>query len=662
MPLRNGRRRVVIENLRPVVDDGRFPAKRALGENVVFSADIFTDGHDTIQARLLVRPMSDGAWTSLALHARPNDAWEAEFALHLLGAYEFTVEAWIDHLGTTAFGMRKKLAAGQDIGVDLLSCAGHLRQTAQRASAQERVLLLQFAERLETGLSPDKALRLLDDAVLLEAVHRYPDPELITRHDRTLVLHVERERALFSTWYELFPRSCSPTPGRHGTLRDVADMVPDIASMGFDVLYLPPIHPIGQTSRKGRDNAPEAGPNDPGSPWAIGAAEGGHTALHPDLGGWDDFDALVRKARTHGMEIALDLAFQCSPDHPYVRDHPDWFLWRPDGTVQYAENPPKKYQDVLPFNFESSDWEALWQELADVVRFWINKGVTVFRVDNPHTKPFAFWEWLITAMRGEHPDVLFLAEAFTRPKIMARLAKLGFSQSYSYFTWRNTKFELMDYMHDLTRSPLRDYFRPNFWPNTPDILPEFLQYGGRPAFVIRLVLAATLSSNYGIYGPAFELCATQAVSGKEEYLDSEKYEVRRWERDQPGNLRDLITRINRIRRAHPSLQRTDNLHFVPTSNDSLLAFFKSTPSGQDTLLVVVTLDPFQSQTGELALPLEVLGLEEGRPFLLADELSGERFIWHGRRPMLELNPHTQPARILSLKRTLKREHDFDYFL
>lgn len=662
MRLHDGRRRVVIENLRPEIDHGRFAAKRVIGEEVMFRADIFADGHDLIQARILIRPLPDGPWTSLAMRALPNDLWEVGFVPDDLGGYEYTVEAWVDHFGTLMHGMRKKQAAGQDISMDLLSCAALLRDAAQRAEEGARPLLFDAAERLETGMEPKEALLFLSDADLLSTVHRFPDPELISRYPRTLVLQVERERALFSTWYELFPRSCSPTPGRHGTLGDVAALVPEIAGMGFDVLYLPPIHPIGTTSRKGRNNAASAGPGEPGSPWAIGAAEGGHTALHPELGTWEDFQRLMDQARAHGLEIALDLAFQCSPDHPYVQEHPQWFSWRADGTVQYAENPPKKYQDVLPFNFETRDWEALWHELADVVRFWIGKGVLIFRVDNPHTKPFAFWEWLIATIRGEHPEVIFLAEAFTRPKIMARLAKLGFSQSYTYFTWRNTKPELVGYMGELTQTSLRDCFRPNFWPNTPDILPEYLQYGGRPAFMIRLILAATLSSSYGIYGPAFELCEARALPGREEYLDSEKYEYRHWDRDQPGNLKELITRINRIRKAHPALQRTDNLLFVPVSNDSILAYLKDAVEGEDTLLIVTTLDPFQPQAGRLDLPLETLSLAEGRPFLLADELSGERFIWHGRHPVLELNPHTQPARILSLKRTLKREQDFDYFL
>lgn len=662
----NGRRRVIIEKVRPEIEDGQFAAKRVAGEEFTVRADIFTDGHDLIQARLLFRPRDSNQWTIHPMRPLPNDLWEARVTPEGTGEYEYALEAWIDHYATLIHGMRRKLQADQDISVDLLSAAALLRRIAARAkdavAPDQEALLLRAAAELDPPPAPLKALAILEQGAVLQAVQDLPDPELITRHPRVLRLHVERERALYSTWYELFPRSWSPEPGRHGTLRDVVRLLPEISRMGFDVLYFPPIHPIGRANRKGKNNAVAAKPGEPGSPWAIGAEEGGHTALHPELGSWDDFTELTTQARANGLEIALDLAFQCAPDHPWVREHPDWFLWRPDGTVQYAENPPKKYQDVLPFDFETKDWEALWRALADVVRFWIDKGVLIFRVDNPHTKPFAFWHWLINVIRAEHPDVIFLAEAFTRPKIMARLGKLGFSQSYTYYTWRNTKAELTAYMTELTRTELRDTFRPNFWPNTPDILPEYLQYGGRPAFMIRLILAATLSSSYGIYGPAFELCVAEALPGKEEYLDSEKYECRRWNWDQSGNLKELITRVNRIRRDHPALRRTDNLRFVPVSNDNIICYLKSTTDGADTLLVAVVLDPFQPQTGRLDLPLEELGLTEGRPFLLQDELSGERFIWHNRHPVLELNPHTLPARILTLKRTMKREHDFDYFL
>ncbi|TVQ98162.1 MAG: DUF3416 domain-containing protein [Desulfovibrionales bacterium] len=671
----NGRRRVVIEHVRPEIEEGRFAAKRVEGEDLRVRADIFTDGHDQIQARLLFKAHGAEQWDHYPMLSLPNDLWEARVTPERTGEYEYTLEAWIDHYGTLLHGMHRKLDAGQDVRVDLLSAIALLGTTADRADITARPDLAAVLRATADNLSKHPALqgkndrlgvadalRMLEEPALLDAIHACPDQELITRSSRVLRLHVERKRALYSTWYELFPRSWSPEPDRHGTLRDVIPHLPEIARMGFDVLYFPPIHPIGRDHRKGKNNTVTAQAGDPGSPWAIGADEGGHTALHPELGSWDDFAQLVAQARTHGLELALDLAYQCAPDHPYVREHPDWFLWRPDGTVQYAENPPKKYQDVLPFHFETQDWEALWQELANVVRFWIAKGVLIFRVDNPHTKPFAFWHWLITTIRAEHPDVIFLAEAFTRPKIMARLGKLGFSQSYTYFTWRNTKAELTEYMTELTCTELRDSFRPNFWPNTPDILPEYLQYGGRPAFMIRLILAATLSSSYGIYGPAFELCVADALPGKEEYLDSEKFECRRWNWDQPGNLKELITRVNRIRRNHPALQRTDNLLFVPVSNDALIAYLKSSPDEADTLLIVVNLDPFQPQTGQLDLPLEELGLTEGRPFLLQDELSGERFIWQNRQPVLELNPHTLPARILTLKRTMKREHDFDYFL
>ncbi|GAB6058868.1 alpha-1,4-glucan--maltose-1-phosphate maltosyltransferase [Desulfonatronum parangueonense] len=662
----NGRRRIVIEHVRPEIEEGMFAAKRVAGEDLLVRADIFTDGHDLIQARMHFRPLGAETWEIHPMKPLPNDLWEARVVPEAPGEYEYTLDAWVDHFGTVLHGIHKKLDAGQDVSVDLLIAASLLRTTAAQAEADglsdKANLLQETAAELEKGLAAKHGLALLEDPLLQQAVHACPDPELITTYPRVLRLYVERPKALYSTWYELFPRSWSPEPDKHGTLRDVVRLLPEIAKMGFDVLYLPPIHPIGRVNRKGKNNATDAQPGDPGSPWAIGAEEGGHTALHPELGTWDDFDDLVTRARSHGLEIALDLAYQCAPDHPYVRDHPDWFQWRPDGTVQYAENPPKKYQDVLPFHFETHDWENLWQELADVVRFWINKGILIFRVDNPHTKPFAFWHWLIATIRKEQPDVIFLAEAFTRPRIMGRLGKLGFSQSYTYFTWRNTKYELTEYMTELTRTDMRDYFRPNFWPNTPDILPEYLQYGGRPAFVIRLILAATLSSSYGIYGPTFELCVAEAVPGKEEYLHSEKYECRQWNWDQPGNLKELITRVNRIRRGHVALHRTDNLLFVPVNNDSIICYLKYSADGEDTLLIVVTLDPFQPQTGQLNLPMEELGLTEGRPFLLFDELTGERFIWQSRYPILALNPHSLPARILSLKRTMKREQDFDYFL
>ncbi|RMF92880.1 MAG: alpha-1,4-glucan--maltose-1-phosphate maltosyltransferase, partial [Nitrospinota bacterium] len=466
----------------------------------------------------------------------------------------------------------------------------------------------------------------------------------------------------FSTWYELFPRSCSPEAGRHGTFRDCERLLPEIARMGFDVLYFPPIHPIGQTNRKGKNNAPVAQPDDVGSPWAIGGVDGGHKAIHPQLGTFADFERLRQKAQEHGIEIALDLAYQCSPDHPYVREHPEWFRHRPDGTIQYAENPPKKYEDIFPFYFETDAWPALWEELKSIVLFWIEKGVRIFRVDNPHTKAFPFWEWMIGEVKTRYPDVLFLSEAFTRPKVMYRLAKLGFSQSYTYFTWRNTKAELIDYMTELTRTEVREYFRPHFWPNTPDILPEPLQYGGRPAFMMRLILAATLSSNYGIYGPAFELCVDEALPGREEYLHSEKYELKVWDRDQPGNLKGLISRINRIRRDNPALQQTHNLQFYEVDNEALLCYGKMTEDLSNIILVAVNLDPFHTQAGWVHIPLEGLAIAPDQPYLVHDLISEDKYIWQGPRNHIILDPQTMPAHIFRVRKRLRRETDFDYFM
>ncbi len=472
---------------------------------------------------------------------------------------------------------------------------------------------------------------------------------------------VERPRAAYGAWYELFPRSCSPEPGRHGTLRDCAERLAYVAGMRFDVVYLPPIHPIGRTHRKGRDNSPTAAPGDPGSPWAIGAPEGGHTAVHPELGTLEDFDHLLARARELGLEIALDIAFQCSPDHPWVKEHPEWFRHRPDGSIQYAENPPKRYQDIYPFDFECADWRALWQALLEVVLFWAKRGVLVFRVDNPHTKPFAFWEWLIAEVRARHPEAVFLSEAFTRPKVMRYLAKVGFSQSYTYFTWRNTKQELVDYFTELTCTPVREYLRPNLFANTPDINPEFLQSGQRSAFALRLVLAATLAGSYGIYGPPFELCVGDALPGREEYRGSEKYEIRHWDLDSPDSLAPLIRRINQIRRDNPPLVRHGPVRFLPVDNDQLLAYLRTAPGDVDPVLVVVNLDPHHVQSGFLELPTAELGLDPEHGLQVHDLLGNGRYLWRGARNYVQLDPAATPAHVFRLRRHVRTERDFDYY-
>lgn len=656
------RNRVIIENVRPEVDCGRFPVKRVIGEKVVVTADIFADGHDAVAARLLYKKPGETGWRKVPMRHVQNDTWRGEFVVEDLGTCLYTVEGWVDHFQTWRQGLGKKYDAGQDVSVELRVGARHLEEASRRSSGSDAEKLAWLAETLENEKDRERAVTIaLGDAVkvLMAAV---PEPEPVTRYARELAVSVERRKALFSTWYERFPRSCSPDPGRPGTFRDCERLLPELARMGFDVLYLPPVHPIGKTNRKGRNNTPGAKAEDPGSPWAIGAEEGGHTAVDPDLGSIEDFEHLVEAAAEHGIEIALDLAFQCSPDHPYVREHPEWFRWRPDGTVQYAENPPKKYEDIFPLNFESERGQELWQELRDVVLFWIDRGVRIFRVDNPHTKPFAFWEWLITEIRGDYPEVIFLAEAFTRPKVMYRLGKAGFTQSYTYFTWRNSKRELTGYLTELTQSGVREFFRPNFWPNTPDILPEYLQYGGRPAFIIKLLLAATLSSNYGIYGPLFELCVGDALPGREEYLDSEKYEIRHWDWDQPGNLRDFIARLNGIRRTHPALQTTWNIRFLDVDNENLLYFEKRGEDPSDTLLVVINLDPFHPQSGRLRIPIGDFGILPDQPYLCHDVLSEEKFIWYGERNLVQLNPHVLPGHIFRLRTKMRREMDFDYFM
>jgi starch synthase (maltosyl-transferring) len=655
--------RVAIEGLEPSIDGGRFPIKRVAGESVVVEANVFADGHDVLRCVVLHRPSRESKWAESEMAPLGNDRWRGEFRVAELGTTLFTVEAWVDAFLTWRRDTQKKLAARQDVGAEILVGARLIREAAARSEGEDR-RALELAAEAAGGEGPpaSRAEAVLSDDVA-RILARYPDRRSAERLEPALRVTVERLRARSSAWYELFPRSAAPQPGRHGTLRDVAARLPYVASLGFDVLYLPPIHPIGRTHRKGRNNAPWSGTQDPGSPWAIGAEAGGHTAIHPELGTLEDFQHLVRRATELGIEIALDLAFQCSPDHPYVKEHPEWFRHRPDGTIQYAENPPKRYQDIYPFDFEGPAWRELWLELRRVVEVWVDRGVRIFRVDNPHTKPFAFWEWLIREVRSAHEDVIFLAEAFTRPKVMHRLAKLGFSQSYTYFTWRNTRAEITAYLTELTACEGREYFRPNLWPNTPDILPEFLQLGGRPAFLIRLVLAATLGANYGIYGPAFELCeAAPLQPGSEEYRDSEKYEIRSHDLDRPDSLRRFVARINAIRREHTALQANESLRFHEVDNDSLIAYTKRSLEDDDTVLTVVNLDPHHAHTGWVRLPASELGLEPKEVFQAHDILSGARYLWQGDRHFIELDPRVTPCHIVRIRRRVRTEHDFEYFL
>jgi starch synthase (maltosyl-transferring) len=659
----DGRKRVVIESVQPEIDAGRFPIKRIAGDTVEVEADVFADGHDRVTARLLYRLQGVPAWIAVPMQPLGNDRWRGEFPVTNTGEYFYTIAGWIDHFDTWRSDLEKRIAAGQNIRVDLLIGAQLVEQAAARAEGEDAAALRRWVALLRaTDVIPAAQTAALDPA-LAATMARHLDPAMESRYDRELRVIVDREKARYSSWYEMFPRSTSPEPGRHGTFRDCEGRLDYVARLGFDVLYLPPIHPIGLSFRKGKNNAPTAEPGDTGSPWAIGAKEGGHTAIHPQLGTLADFRSLVERAASKGIELALDIAFQCSPDHPWVSEHPEWFRKRPDGTIQYAENPPKKYQDIYPMDFESSDWRALWDALLGVFRFWIDQRVRIFRVDNPHTKAFSFWEWLIAEIRRDSPDVLFLAEAFTRPRVMQRLAKLGFSQSYTYFTWRNTKQELTDYFTELTQTEVREYMRPNLWSNTPDILTETLQLGGRPAFLSRIVLAATLGPNYGMYGPAFELGENKPLRpGSEEYLNSEKYEIRHWNLDAPHSIDSTIATVNRARRENAALRTTHDLFFHPTDNPYLIAYSKSSVDGTNIVLTVVNLDSFHTQPGWVYLDLDRLRLRPDESFQVLDHLTGMTYLWQGSRNYVELSPAKIPAHIFRVLRKVRSEKDFDYYL
>jgi starch synthase (maltosyl-transferring) len=630
--LSNGR--VVVESPRPQVDGGRYPVKRALGDEVRVEADVFTDGHDALACELLYRFREDKRWQRVPMAFRHNDHWEASFRVEKLGRYEYTVRGWVDPFLTWQQNLKKRRDAGQDLSIEF--------QIGSQLAPRE----------IKRFLSDDSIPQEDRYRAAMEARSAEPPPEKVTTYETTLEVVVDPVKARFSAWYEMFPRSAGED-GRHGSFQDLIRLLPYVEELGFDVLYLPPIHPIGTTARKGKNNAPQAQPGDVGSPWAIGSPEGGHKSIHPELGSLADFDLLVEKAKEKGIDIALDIAFQCSPDHPYVREHPEWFRWRPDGTVQYAENPPKKYQDIYPFEFESPAARELWVELKSIFEFWIGHGVKLFRVDNPHTKPFAFWEWCISELKREHPELIFLSEAFTRPRIMHRLAKLGFTQSYTYFTWRNTKRELIEYFTELASSPSREYFRPNVWPNTPDILHEFLQRGGEPAFAARVVLAATLAANYGLYGAAYELSEREPREpGSEEYLNSEKYEIKTWDRARSGSHRELIARLNRVRRENPALQSDWSLRFHNVDNDMLLCYSKQ--ENENVVIVVVNIDPQYTQSGWVELDLEIPPEER---YEVQDLLSGAQYEWTGRRNYVELNPHKLPAHVFRVHRRTHRGFD-----
>ncbi len=658
-----GRRRVIIERVSPEIDAGRFAIKRVIGEEVTVEADIFSDGHDELSAALIYRKEGEEQWQETPMQFVVNDRWRASFVVAEQGRYVYSVYGWVDHFKTWSHDMEKRVAAGQNVAVDLEIGAQMVDEAAAAAdefgAGDDAHWLRESAVILRGG--GDAAITRAEAPELEMAMLRFQPRRYRTYYERELLITVDRERARFSSWYELFPRSTSPEPGRHGTFKDVEARLPYVADMGFNVLYFPPIHPIGRTFRKGKNNNVRAEPGEPGSPWAIGSEEGGHKAVHPELGTLQDFRDLVWRAGEFGLEIALDIAFQCAPDHPWVREHPEWFRHRPDGTIQYAENPPKKYQDIYPINFESSDWQNLWLELKSVFDFWIEQGVKIFRVDNPHTKAFRFWDWCINAIKREHPDVIFLSEAFTRPKVMYQLAKLGFTQSYTYFTWRTEKWELIQYLEELTQAEPREYFGFNFWPNTPDILTPQFYDGHRSTFLARLAMAATMAASYGIYGPAYELMEYTPVQGKEEYIDNEKYEIKTWDLGRPDSLRDYISRINRIRNENPALHKNNSLRFHRLDNDMLIAYSKHTPDLSNLILTVVNLDPDWTQSGWVQLPLDELGLDPTQPYQVEDLISDNSYIWSGEWNYVELNPDIMPVHIFVIRRRRRNAAGEEFF-
>jgi len=663
----DGRVRVVIENVTPSVDGGRFAVKRVVGDVVAVEADCFADGHDVVACQLLWRRAGASSWAAKPMAALGNDRWRATFTPDSLGDWQYTVRAWVDPFLSWRHDFARRVDL-DDVRVAALTGATLIEQAAGRAEAKgETELLRAWSRELAKAAKADVPLEALKQLGLDEArgpiAMRHPDLTHALTDPVAYPLTVERERARFSAWYEFFPRSAAGDGLRHGTFADCEAWLPYVQRMGFDVLYFPPIHPIGRSRRKGRNNTLDAGHDDVGSPWAVGAAEGGHDAILSELGTLGDFQRLLKRAREHGLEIALDIAFQCAPDHPWVTQHPGWFKKRADGSIQYAENPPKKYQDIYPLDFESEEWREMWLGLVGVFEYWAGQGVRIFRVDNPHTKAFPFWEWAIARLRRSWPDLIFLSEAFTRPRVMHRLAKVGFSQSYTYFSWRNSKQELTEYFTQLTRGPGREYFRPNAWPNTPDILPTALQYGGRPVFMARVALAATLAASFGIYGPAFELLEHRALrEGGEEYLDSEKFQLLAWNRDRADSLADFIGVLNRLRRENPALQSDAGLRFLAIDNEQIIAYAKTTPDLSNIVVCVVNLDPHHVQSGWLQLDPAALGMAPQQSYQMFDAISGAHFLWHGDRNFVSLDPQRSPVHVMQLRRHLKREHDFDYFL
>jgi starch synthase (maltosyl-transferring) len=646
---------VVIENLSPLLDGGRHPLKRVVDQELVVSADIFKDGHDLVAAVLKWRPPGVQEWWETPMTQGENDRWSGIAHFVENTEYELTIEAWGDEFGSWRAEYEKKFNAGiTDLTTEVEEGALLIEKTASRTDRKtDKERLLHFVALLRKADAAE-GFQIAKEIELIGLMAAWPDRSLSTEYTPYVKVIVDRPEALFAAWYEFFPRSAQGIGDRGSKFRDCISRVDDAKAMGFNVIYFPPIHPIGFTKRKGKNNSVTAEPNDPGVPYAIGSKFGGHKAVEPELGTLEDFDWLVNEIRARGLEVALDFAINCSPDHPYVSEHPEWFFHRPDGTIKYAENPPKKYEDVYPLNFHNPNWRALWEEMKSVILFWAKHKVRVFRVDNPHTKPVAFWEWLIREVRSDYPDAIFLAEAFTKPKMMKALAKCGFTQSYTYFTWRNTKYELTEYLTELCTTEMKYFFRGNFFTNTPDILPVFLQTGGRPAFLIRAVLASTLSTVYGIYS-GFELCENVPIPNREEYLNSEKYQLKERDWDAPGNIKGYLTQLNRIRRENRALQIYENLEFHVVENDQILFYAKATASLDNIILIAVSLDPFHAQSGFASVPVERFGIGENEAYQVEDLLTGERFVWRGRRNFVMLDPNSRPAHIFRLRRQIGKD-------
>lgn len=642
--MEHGKRRVIIENVQPRVDGGLYPAKRTVGERVDVTAAIYGDGHDHIRAEVLYKKEGAESWSLTELNQTFNDEWHASFYVIEKGKYLFTVQAWIDHFDTWYDGFKKKANAKVDVKVELMEGALLLRTLGKTNKD-----IISLARKLEDTQKYQAAVDLVLSDEFADVVHQNPLRENETKLGYEITIQVEHTKANYSAWYEFFPRSASLESGKHGTFADCIRLLPRISAMGFDVLYFPPIHPIGKINRKGKNNNVKSLPGEPGSPWAIGSDEGGHKSVLPALGTLSDFKKLVDEAKKQGIDVAMDIAFQCAPDHPYVSEHPEWFKQRPDGSIQYAENPPKKYQDIYPFNFETDNWKELWEELKSVFLFWMEQGITIFRIDNPHTKPIPFWHWVIAEVQKVNPDVIFLSEAFTRPKIMASLAKVGFTQSYTYFTWRVSKQELIDYVNDLVYGPSRNYFRPNFWPNTPDILPYHLQNQNENSFILRYALAATLSSNYGVYGPSYEFYENTPVEGKEEYFNSEKYEIRQYDWKRTNRMTDIMSILNKIRKENPALQSTWNIQFCPIENSQLVAYLKATDDLSNIILVVVNLDSTRGQSGYVQLPKARLKLGDKINVKLHDLITDEYFTWIQEWNYVDLSPYKMPFHLFKLE-------------